>query len=155
MTSADLEAVVALDRMSFSLPWPESSFRFEVEENKVSRCWVAVIREEDATPIIVGMIVIWLIVDEAHVATLAVHPEYRGMGIARRLFAYTLLDAYHSGASRSFLEVRRGNLAAQQLYQQFGFKEVGIRPRYYRDNHEDAVMMNLETIDPDLLTAPQ
>lgn len=147
MTSADLDDVSALDQLSFSLPWPESSFRFELEENKVSRCWVAEVQEVEGKPKIAGMIVIWLIVDEAHVATLAVHPDFRRRGIARQLLAHTLIDAYHAGASRSFLEVRSGNLAAQRLYQQFGYEEIGVRPRYYKDNHEDAVMMNLEKID--------
>lgn len=146
MEITDLEEVSALDRLSFSLPWPESSFNFEIESNPVSRCWVAeVVRE--GVPVIVGMIVIWLIVDEAHIATFAVHPDYRGQKIGQRLLAFTLIDAYHSGAVRSFLEVRSGNRAARNLYARFGYKEAGIRKHYYQDNGEDAIMMNLEQID--------
>lgn len=146
MEITDLEEVSTLDRLSFSLPWPESSFKFEIESNPVSRCWVAEI-DCEGVPVIAGMIVIWLIVDEAHVATFAVHPDYRRMHIGRRLLTFTLIDAYHSGAVRSFLEVRSGNQAARNLYTRFGYREVGVRKHYYKDNGEDAIMMNLEEID--------
>jgi ribosomal-protein-alanine N-acetyltransferase len=96
MEITDLADVAILDRLSFNLPWPESSFKFEIENNPVSRCWVAEV-EGEGGPIIVGMIVIWLIVDEAHVATFAIHPDYRRMHIGRRLLSFTLIDAYHSG----------------------------------------------------------
>ena len=81
----DIEQVVAIDRVSFSLPWPERSFRFELTDNPASRCWVA---EVDGK--IVGMIVVWLIVDEVHVATIATHPEFRRQGIAKNLLSYAL-----------------------------------------------------------------
>jgi ribosomal-protein-alanine N-acetyltransferase len=94
----------------------------------------------------VGMMVIWIIVDEAHVGTIAVAEEYRHQGIGRRMLAHGLLAARAEGMIASLLEVRRSNLAAQQLYDQFGFTIVGIRPRYYRDNNEDAVLMNLANL---------
>lgn len=72
MTLEDVPSVIDLDQKSFSLPWPERSFRFELTANPASRCWVA-----DLEGKIVGMIVVWLIVDEAHVATLAIHPDLR------------------------------------------------------------------------------
>ncbi len=147
MEIADLDKVKILDQLSFSLPWPESSFKFEIESNPVSRCWVAEIEDENGIRVLAGMIVIWLIVDEAHIATLAVHPDFRHQGIGQRLLAFALIDAYHSGATRSFLEVRRGNESARSLYGRFGFEEIGIRKHYYVDNNEDAVMMNLEKID--------
>ena len=155
MTSADLERIRALDHISFSLPWPDSSFKFEVEENQVSRCWVAETPLPDGSMFIAAMIVTWLIVDELHIATLAVDPAYRRQGIAQRLLAFTLLDALRSGAVCSFLEVRAGNLAARSLYSRFGYMEVGIRKRYYQDNGEDAVMMNLEKLDQALLESLQ
>lgn len=155
MQISDLEQVQALDQLSFSLPWPESSFKFEIVNNPVSRCWVAVVEGEFQQSAIVGMIVVWLIVDEVHIATLAVHPDYRRLKIGQRLLAFTLIDAYHSGATRSFLEVRRGNLAARSLYSRFGYVEVGVRKHYYVDNNEDAVMMNLENIDLNKLESLQ
>jgi ribosomal-protein-alanine N-acetyltransferase len=147
MVIEDLEKVSHLDRISFSLPWPESSFKFEIDQNEVSRCWVAETAGEAAPPVLAGMIVTWVIYDEVHIATFAVAPEFRNQKIAQRLLAHTLMDACHSGAQKVFLEVRRGNTAARALYQKFGFVEVGARPHYYQDNGEDAVMMNLEEIE--------
>ena len=146
MTLEDIQAVVDLDQISFSLPWPERSFRFELTDNPASRCWVA-----EADGRVVGMVVTWLFVDEAHIATIATHPDYRRQGIARKLLTYTLQSAISEGARSSFLEVRASNLAAQEMYRKFGYVEVGRRKRYYRDNDEDAILMNLEKINADRL----
>jgi len=141
MTLDDIEQVIAIDRVSFSLPWPERSFRFELTDNPASRCWVA---EVDGK--IVGMIVAWLIVDEVHVATIATHPDFRRQGIAKNLLSHALQHLSTEGAQSSFLEVRASNLAAQELYRKFGFEESGVRRRYYRDNDEDALLMTLSAI---------
>jgi ribosomal-protein-alanine N-acetyltransferase len=151
MTLDDLERVVQLDHTSFSLPWPESSFKFEITENQFSRCWVAEISDENKPALIVAMIVLWVIIDEIHIATFAVDPEYRRQGIAQRLLAFSLLDAHKSGGIKAFLEVRKGNLAARALYSKFGFVEIGTRKKYYQDNGEDAVLMNLESLEINLL----
>jgi ribosomal-protein-alanine N-acetyltransferase len=141
MTVEDIPAVVELDQKSFSLPWPERSFRFELTDNPASRCWVA---EVDGK--IVGMIVVWLIVDEAHVATLATHPDFRRQGIAKKLLSHALRYLIYEGAQSSFLEVRESNIAAQEMYRQFGYQESGRRRRYYKDNDEDAILMNLDSL---------
>jgi ribosomal-protein-alanine N-acetyltransferase len=146
MTAEDIPAVIDLDRRSFSLPWPERSFRFEVTDNPASRCWVA---ELDGK--VVGMIVVWLIVDEAHVATLATHPDFRRQGIAKRLLAHALRNLLDEGARSSFLEVRAGNLVAQAMYRKFGYEESGRRRRYYRDNDEEAILMNLDSLQAEHL----
>jgi len=146
MTLEDIQAVVELDQISFSLPWPERSFRFELTDNPASRCWVA-----EADGRVVGMVVTWLFVDEAHIATIATHPDYRRQGIARQLLIFTLQAAIRKGAQSSFLEVRASNLPAQEMYRKFGYVEVGRRKRYYRDNDEDAILMNLEKINADRL----
>lgn len=142
MTLEDLPAVVELDRMSFSLPWPERSFRFELTENTASRCWVA---ERDGR--IVGMLVAWLLVDEAHIATLATHPDFRRRGIARELLAHALRSMSKEGAVSSLLEVRESNAAAQEMYRQFGYEAVGRRKRYYEDTDEDAILMTLTGLE--------
>ncbi|MBI4760828.1 MAG: ribosomal protein S18-alanine N-acetyltransferase [Chloroflexota bacterium] len=147
MTLDDLPAVVALDQMSFSLPWPERSFRFELTDNTASRCWVA-----EADGEIVGMLVAWLLVDEAHIATLAVHPAYRRRGIARKLLSHALRSMAKEGAVSSFLEVRESNIAAQELYRQFGYEAVGRRKRYYKDTNEDAILMTLNGLEGFTLT---
>jgi len=152
MAVGDLEQVTAIDNQSFSLPWPERSFRYEVLENQASRPWVAEI-EENGVRRIAAMAVIWLIIDEAHLATIAVRPDYRRRGIAQKLLATALLAAYAEGARKVFLEVRRGNTAAQAMYEQFGFAVDGVRPRYYQDNHEDALLMSIQELDPKRLVA--
>ena len=147
MTVEDVPSVIDLDHKSFSLPWPERSFRFELTANPASRCWVA---EFDGK--IVGMIVVWLIIDEAHVATLATHPEFRRQGIAKKLLAHALRLMMDEGARSSFLEVRESNFAAQEMYRKFGYEESGRRPHYYRDNDEDAILMNLASLNAERLT---
>lgn len=147
MTVDDVSAVVDLDKKSFSLPWPERSFRFELTDNPASRCWVA---EREGN--VVGMIVVWLIVDEAHVATIAIDPEYRRQGIGKRLLAHALRHMIRDGARSSFLEVRESNRAAQEMYRKFGYEVTGRRRRYYRDNDEDAILMSLERLDIERLS---
>jgi ribosomal-protein-alanine N-acetyltransferase len=165
MSAEDLDQVIVLDCMSFSLPWPPSAYLHELT-NTGGRVWVA--EQELEAPLayrspfpipvadfvrpageraVVGVIVTWLIVDEAHIATLAVHPELRRQGIARNLLCVALKDAAENGMLSAFLEVRAGNDAAQDLYRKFGFEIVGHRPRYYQDNQEDALLMTLEKID--------
>lgn len=142
MILEDIPAVIELEHISFSLPWPERSFRFELTDNPTSRCWVA---EVDLR--VVGMVVGWLFVDEIHIATIATHPDFRRQGIGRKLLSYTLIHAMKEGARSSFLEVRESNLAAQDMYRKFGFEEAGRRKRYYRDNGEDAILMNLGSLN--------
>ncbi len=143
MTMQDVPAVSQIDRLSFTLPWPEHSFQYEVSENRVARCFVA--ETEDRR--IAAMIVSWLIVDEVHIATIATHPDFRRQGIGQRLLKEALVDAQRAGAHLAFLEVRAGNEPAQAMYRKFGFQISGKRPRYYRDNGEDAILMTLEPLE--------
>ena len=147
MTVEDLVSVQELDKQSFTNPWPEGAFKYELIESQNSLCWVAEIKQDEQTRI-VGSVVVWIILDEAHIATLAVEPFYRGHGIGRRLLAVALRDAHQVGAKKAFLEARRNNLDALHLYYGFGFNTVGIRPGYYPDNHEDALLLTLEELDP-------
>lgn len=150
MTIDDLAQVVAIDKASFSLPWPERSFRFEISDNSASRAWVA---EEDGK--VVGAIVAWLLVDEAHIATIATHPDFRRRGIASKLLSHALRMMMNEGALTSVLEVRESNLAAQEMYRKFGFEETGRRPRYYKDNSEDAILMTLHDLRVNTETGTQ
>jgi len=151
MTLEDIPQVAAVDRLSFSLPWSEKSFRFEVLENDASLLWVAEAAAPDGLREVVGMIVVWLVVDEAHVATIAVHPQYRGLGLGRRLLTAALVDAIQQGAILATLEVRRGNTVAQELYRKFGFQVVGERSHYYNDNSEDALIMTVNGLGQETL----
>jgi ribosomal-protein-alanine N-acetyltransferase len=92
------------------------------------------------------MVVVWIMVDEAHIATIAIHPQFRGHGIGKKLLAETLRQSIQRGAILATLEVREHNLIAQKMYQKFGFEIVGRRLRYYQDNNEDAVLMTLRTL---------
>ncbi|RCK76761.1 MAG: Ribosomal-protein-S18p-alanine acetyltransferase [Anaerolineae bacterium] len=143
MRVEDLGIVHQIDCLSFSLPWPANAFRYELMENKNSRLWVAEFVGGENMTWVVGAIVVWLVVDEAHIATLAVHPDYRRRGIATQLLQTALQECARLGMRTATLEVRAGNLAAQNLYRRFGFEVVGRRRAYYQDNHEDALIMTL------------
>jgi ribosomal-protein-alanine N-acetyltransferase len=138
MVLDDLVEVVAIDQASFSLPWPERSFRFEITDNPAARCWVV-----EAEGRVIGMLVLWLIVDEAHIATIATHPAFRRQGIGQSLLIHAMKAVLNEGARSVHLEVRAGNEAAISMYRKYGFVETTRRPRYYKDNHEDAILMSL------------
>lgn len=151
MTLADLDQVEAIDRASFSTPWPRDAFLYELKRNRSSICWVAEWINPDGVSVLVGSIVIWLVLDEAHIGTLAVKPGYRLRGISQYLLTGALLECIRRGSKQAMLEVRAGNEAAQQLYQKFGFEQVGLRRDYYKDTHEDAVLMTLAPLDKEIL----
>jgi ribosomal-protein-alanine N-acetyltransferase len=146
MTEADLPSVLEIDRLSFPIPWSERTYRFELQDNHAARLKVAEVFENGEMQII-GYVGYWFIVDEAHISTLAVHPHFRGHGIGERLLQEALDDAAIRGAQVATLEVRISNEAAVRLYRKFGFKIIGERPRYYRDNNEDALLMILNDIN--------
>jgi [ribosomal protein S18]-alanine N-acetyltransferase len=144
MSLGDLPEVHAIEHASFSTPWPDEAYRSEIESNGMATSLVGRAGDE-----IVGFAGIWLMVDEAHITTFAVHPDWRRRGIGERLLV-TLLDVSIARHAReATLEVRLSNVAARRLYEKYGFRPVGLRPRYYSDNGEDARIM---TTDP--LTGP-
>lgn len=143
----DLAQVHNIDCVSFTLPWPESAYRYELVENQSSLLRVAELEQSDGSRLIVGIVVVWMILDEAHIATIAVHPDYRDNGIATQMMVEVMRVAVHLGALLATLEVRENNIAAQKLYHRFGFSVVGRRPRYYKDNQEDALIMTVQGLD--------
>ena len=151
MNLGDLDQVEAIDQASFPTPWPKDAFLHELKHKTNGICKVAELLQPGGKELIVGSIVIWLVLDEAHIATLAVRPGYRKRKIAQKLLAQSLLETYQRGARQALLEVRETNLAAQNLYHKFGFEVVGVRRDYYKDTHEDALLMTLEAIDPQKL----
>ena len=151
MRADDIPQVAALDHLSFADPWPQGSFEYELKANNYSLCLVAEDPAAAEGGNIVGALVIWLIVDEAHIATIAVHSDYRHRGIGRRLLAEGLLQAAERGAVKSLLEVRSGNAEALHLYYGFGFKAVGLRPNYYPTEQEDALLLDLDPLDVEFL----
>lgn len=142
MKLEDVPEVVEIDRSSFTLPWTERSFKYEVQENQAARCWVTIVDERVAS-----MLVLWIIVDEAHIATIATHPQFRRRGFAKKMLMKSLVAAREEGAQKALLEVRARHVVAQKIYCDIGFVDVGRRPMYYRDNGEDAVLMTMENLD--------
>jgi [ribosomal protein S18]-alanine N-acetyltransferase len=146
MEEADIEAIIDIDRSSFSLPWPERSFKYEISTNENSIPLVFEVTRPDGSHEIAGFVVVWVIVDEAHIGTLAVSEAYRGHGIGERLMRTGLDMACKRGCQQSYLEVRRGNEPAIRLYLKLGYQVDGVRPGYYQDNHEDAILMSLKPL---------
>lgn len=153
MTLRDLGRVVAIDRESFPTPWPREAFLYEIQPQRNSLCWVAEIDSKTAGKEVVGSIVIWIHGEQAHIGTLAVAQRYRQKGIGQYLLAEALLACEERGVTTVSLEVRETNTKAQQLYQKFGFEEVGIREDYYQDTRENALVLTLKTLDKSKLIA--
>jgi [ribosomal protein S18]-alanine N-acetyltransferase len=138
----DLPTVQAIEEVSFTTPWPPHAYRSEIETNRLAQYIVA--RVGGRVVAYAGM---WMMVDEAHITTFAVHPRWRRQGIGERLLL-TLLDLARGRRAReATLEVRLSNLAARRLYEKYGFQPVGLRPRYYSDDNEDALIMTTEQLD--------
>lgn len=142
MTLADLHAVHAIERASFFPPWPDEAYRNELQTNRLASYVVARL-----DGLVVGFAGLWLMVDEAHVTTFAVDPAWRRRRIGERLLVALLDIAMARGAREATLEVRLSNVAARRLYEKYGFRPVGLRPRYYSDNGEDALIMTTEPLD--------
>jgi ribosomal-protein-alanine N-acetyltransferase len=135
MKAEDIPQIMEIERMCFVTPWHENSFYAEL--NHQPACYlVAHIGER-----VVGYGGMWVIMDEAHITTLAVHPAYRRQHIGERLLLGLLEVAIARRARRATLEVRASNSAAQRLYAKYGFSAVAIRKGYYADTGEDALVM--------------
>ncbi len=142
MKVEDLPAVHVIERESFSTPWPAHAYRQELEANRLAHYIVARWGDE-----IVGFAGLWMLVDEAHITTFATRRAWRRQGIGERLLLAMLDLAGARGAAEATLEVRPSNTPARRLYEKYGFKVVGVRPRYYTDNNEDALIMTTEALD--------
>jgi ribosomal-protein-alanine N-acetyltransferase len=169
MTMADIPRIVEIEKLAYTSPWPPSAYKKELQDNRFAHYLVvrdtrlmspASSERTEATrrvfplslfaprPVasgdqssIVGFAGLWLMVDESHITTIAVHPQYRGRGVGELLLSSLIGISYDIGARVVTLEVRVSNAIAQNLYRKYGFHEAGIRRRYYSDNHEDALIM--------------
>ena len=136
MRPGDLDEVVTIERAAFGMPWSRGAFLYEIEQNRVARCWV--LREDER---VVAYLCLWEIGDELHVTNVAVDPARRRRGHARKLLGAILEDGRSRGLRSVTLEVRPTNDEARMLYESFGFKVVGRRRGYYYDTGEDALIM--------------
>ncbi len=145
MRSGDLDEVLAIERVSFTMPWSRGAFLYEIEQNRVAHCHV--VRDGET---IVGYLCVWEIADEIHVTNIAVHPAHRRRGIARDLLTGLIADARARDLRMVVLEVRPSNQHAIALYESFGFRVTGRRRGYYYDTGEDALVMEtrLATVLP-------
>lgn len=152
MTVADLPQVMLIERLSFTAPWSERAYRYEIEQNKQSA--MLVVRNSRSAGLlhrlrlihntgspVLGFGGLWLLVDEAHISTLAVHPDWRGQGLGELLLLSLLDWGARMGAQSAALEVRVSNQVAQGLYEKYWFDVAGRQHRYYSDNNEDAFIM--------------
>lgn len=159
MRWGDVSAVMAIERESFSLPWPERAYRYELVQNKRSHYIVVrprpapaaqggwerlkcLLRRGSRAPVLAfgGF---WLDVGQAHISTLAVARDWRGRGLGELALWSMLKQAALMGAFEAMLEVRVSNHTAQNLYLKYGFKKTGQQRQYYQDNREDAWVMTL------------
>jgi [ribosomal protein S18]-alanine N-acetyltransferase len=167
MNVQDVPQVVAIDRLSFDLPWSERSYAYEITEANYSHMVVLEQAAESAQPRgwrrwmprlngrhpagnIVGYGGLWNIMSEAHISTIAVHPDYRGRGCGEILLAGMVQRSITLHAGFVVLEVRVSNTAAQSLYRKYEFQTASLKPKYYRNNNEDAYDMRLDLARPGL-----
>ena len=170
MTEADIAQVAEIERQSFPTTWPQTAYRRELV-NHLARYLVVVDRAhapagaiqppprrsffdrfrrkppaDQTTDYIVGYVGVWLMVDQAHIVAIAVREDYRRRGLGEMLLVEAIDLALANGQESVTLEVRRGNWQAQALYEKYRFLKVGVRRRYYTDNHEDAIIMTTPPI---------
>jgi ribosomal-protein-alanine N-acetyltransferase len=163
MRLEDVPQVMAIERESFPLPWPERAYRYELSKNQHSHYVVLrpasvlvpalrrtrlkrFLLKDPPTPIL-GYGGFWMIAGEAHISTLAVASNWRERGLGE-LLLWSMLDrAAAMGAFEATLEVRVSNHVAQNLYRKYGFEKVGQRQRYYQDNGENAWIMTVSDFD--------
>jgi ribosomal-protein-alanine N-acetyltransferase len=166
MQLRDVAKVMEIERLSFPTPWSARAYHYELQENNLSHYLIArprrpLARKESgfwdglrraigvAAPLevnILGYGGFWLMAGEAHISTIAVRPEWRRRGIGELLLVVMLERAVELGGNLATLEVRASNIAAQSLYQKYGFAKVGLRPRYYSDRGEDALIMTTKRL---------
>jgi ribosomal-protein-alanine N-acetyltransferase len=148
MTLADLDDVMLLERRCFRDPWTRHMYISDLTGNSLAtylvlRAPVGESPEEGSRGPIPSLLAyggFWLLLDEAHIATIASHPEWRGCGVGLYLLLALIDKAIGRGAALCTLEVRVSNAAARGLYRKLGFEEAGRRSNYYRDG-EDALIM--------------
>lgn len=167
MAVEDVPTVYDIERRVFSMPWAASTFSYELRNNPSSEYLVLrhtpvataqdnpglirravhrLLRPSEIDPSLLGYGGFWMMVEEAHICTLAVRPEWRGRGLGELLLLSLIEHAYTRNAQVLTLEVRVSNTVAQRLYAKFGFHQVGRRKAYYSDNREDAYIMTTDPI---------
>ena len=141
MEPGDLDRVLDLERSVFSLPWSRQAFQGEIAADH-ARAYVLVERGE-STNRAAGYICFWVVADAAHLLNLCVAPRCRRRGLAKLIVEFMTAWCRMNRLEKIELEVRSDNTPARALYRSLGFVEVGLRPGYYTDTGEAAVLMDL------------
>jgi ribosomal-protein-alanine N-acetyltransferase len=136
MDENDLDDVMEIEKDAFTTPWPRESFLMEITKNQLAKYIVA-----EIDGVVVGYGGIWLILDEGHITNIAVKSKYRGLGVGNTLIEGLVFLCTKLDIKGMTLEVRVSNIVAKNLYKKYGFIESGIRPKYYQDDNEDALIM--------------
>lgn len=136
-TPGDLDGVLAIEAASFNNPTTREWYEGELKRPEV--CFIYVLRTEDQP--VAGFCAFWRVAEQLHINNLAIRPELRGQGLGSRLLQAVIAEAAHLGASHLTLEVRRSNVAALRLYDRAGFSQAGVRPNYYTQPIEDALVL--------------
>jgi [ribosomal protein S18]-alanine N-acetyltransferase len=165
MRLEDIPQVVKIDEASFPSSWSPRTYQFEISNRDTSQMIVLEISNTALHPVggwrsvvqrllnpknpdaIIGYGGCWLIAGEAHISTIAVHPDFRGLGLGELLLVGMLQRGIYLGGDYSVLEVRASNYTAQALYRKYEYQVVGRRKAYYRDNSEDALLMEIRPLD--------
>lgn len=145
MLREDLQEILVLESLSFSEPWTEEMFLYELSSERIAELLVAR-ADEGLGPRIVGFLCAWIVGGELHINNIAVHPSYRRRQVASQLLEELLGRAQARGVTAGYLEVRASNEAAIALYQCYGFKPIGRRRNYYDRPREDATLMRKEPL---------
>jgi ribosomal-protein-alanine N-acetyltransferase len=148
LTPADLDAIMALERVCFKDPWTRRMYLADLTENELATYLAARLPRPQAAAQILAYGGLWMMADEAHIATIATHPDWRGCGLGLYLMLALLDAAQAQGARVSTLEVRADNLPAQRLYQKLGYEVVGQRRHYYRDGADGVLMTTPALAEP-------
>ncbi|MEW6172671.1 MAG: ribosomal protein S18-alanine N-acetyltransferase [Bacillota bacterium] len=141
MEPEHIDEILEIEKVSFPQPWSRETFLFEMVLNQLADYVVALHNDS-----LVGYGGMWLVLDEAHVTNIAVHPRYRNKGIGGQILRELIRLAAMRGLKKMTLEVRPSNSPARKLYEGFGFVQKGVRKRYYQDNNEDAIIMWLDNL---------
>lgn len=138
MEKGDIPFVLEIENLSFANPWREYSFKGEIENYPISNPYVVVRKEEEK---VIGYIIYWLLNQEVQISNIAIHPQYRRMGIGEAVLLEIMDQFRKQGIKYVLLEVRPSNIPARFLYNKLGFKVMGIKKNYYHQPPEDALVM--------------
>jgi ribosomal-protein-alanine N-acetyltransferase len=136
MQESDVASVLAIEDAAFITTWPDNAFRHELEDNRLAHYFVA--RHEGK---VVGFGGIWVILEDSHITTIAVHPDFQRRKFGEAILLALLQQAVEREAAWMTLEVRVSNTSAQRLYHKYGFTTVATRRGYYTEDQEDALVM--------------